>query len=73
MERKPVDTEMLQLLYNIFETENIGHLYRGYTLLPPRGLLKTKQRKIEHNSGSDKQVWFIFSGMGSQWIGMGIL
>ncbi|XP_033219715.1 fatty acid synthase-like isoform X2 [Belonocnema kinseyi] len=71
VESKPVDVEMLQLLYNVFESENIGHLYRGYSLLPPRGLLKTKNRQIEYNSGSQKQVWFIFSGMGSQWVGMG--
>lgn len=71
LESKPVDVEMLQLLYNVFETENTGHLYKGYTLLPPRGLPKIRQRQIEYNSGSKKQIWFVYSGMGSQWVGMG--
>lgn len=64
---------MTQLIYNVFETENTGHLYKGYTLLPPRGLPKIKQRQIEYNSGSKKQIWFVYSGMGSQWVGMGKL
>ncbi|XP_043463802.1 fatty acid synthase-like [Leptopilina heterotoma] len=72
LENRPVDVEMLQLLYDIFETETSNHLYRGYTLLPPTGLPKTKLRNIQHYvSGEKREVWYMFSGMGSQWVGMG--
>ncbi|XP_051160074.1 fatty acid synthase-like [Leptopilina boulardi] len=71
LESRPVDVEMLQLIYDIFETEIPAHLYRGYTLLPPRGLAKNKTRDIQFNTGLKREIWYMFSGMGSQWVGMG--
>lgn len=70
MESKPVDVEMLQLMNDVFETEIPSHLYRGYTLLPSHGLPKIKIREIQYNPGFKREVWFMFSGMGFQWVGM---
>ena len=73
MESRPVDVEMLQLLNDVFEVENSVHLYRGYTVLPPRGIVTSQLREIQYFTGDKKQIWYIFSGMGSQWSGMGEL
>lgn len=62
---------MIQLLYDVFETEIIAHLYRGYTVLPPEGLVTNKSREIQFNTGIKREIWYMFSGMGSQWVGMG--
>ncbi|XP_043468880.1 fatty acid synthase-like [Leptopilina heterotoma] len=72
LESRPVDVEILQLMYDVFETETPAHLYRGYTILPPRELLTNKTRKIQNCSGEKKEIWYMFSGMGSQWAGMGV-
>ena len=62
---------MTQLFYDIFEKDIPAHLYRGFTVLPPRGLIQSKRQEVKFNGGEQKEVWFIFSGMGSQWVGMG--
>ncbi|XP_051160333.1 fatty acid synthase-like [Leptopilina boulardi] len=71
LENRSVDVEMLQLIYDIFKTEIPAHMYRGYTLLPPHGLTEIKTRGIQHNPNIRKEIWYMFSGMGSQWVGMG--
>ncbi|XP_051160200.1 fatty acid synthase-like [Leptopilina boulardi] len=71
LENRSVDVEMLQLIYDIFKTEIPAHMYRGYTLLPPHGLTEIKTRGIQHNPNLRKEIWYMFSGMGSQWVGMG--
>lgn len=71
VESRPVDVEMLQLLNDVFRVENLNHLYRGYTVLPPRGIVNTQLREIQYSPGEKKEIWYIFSGMGSQWVGMG--
>ncbi|XP_014206864.1 fatty acid synthase-like, partial [Copidosoma floridanum] len=73
MDAKPLDAEFLQLLYDIFQSEIDGHLYRGYSIVPAKGLVSEDSKKREYffNSGEKKQVWWIFSGMGSQWVEMG--
>ncbi|KAJ8686146.1 hypothetical protein QAD02_021940 [Eretmocerus hayati] len=73
MESRPVDVDFLQLLYDVYQFETDGHLYRGYTLLPSKGMppVGLKKREIEFNSGQKREIWWIYSGMGSQWVGMG--
>ncbi|XP_043468912.1 fatty acid synthase-like [Leptopilina heterotoma] len=71
LESRPVDAEMIQLLYDVFETEITAHLYRGFTVLPPEGLVENKSREIQFNTGTNREIWYMFSGMGSQWVGMG--
>ncbi|KAJ8680787.1 hypothetical protein QAD02_016574 [Eretmocerus hayati] len=73
VESRPVDAEYIRLLHNIFESDVDGHLYRGYTLLPAKGLIKpaTKKQETLFITGETKQIWWVYSGMGSQWAGMG--
>ncbi|KAG8225765.1 hypothetical protein J437_LFUL005724, partial [Ladona fulva] len=52
----PVDPEFVALLHKIHSSNIPGHIYRGYTLYYP---------------GARRSLWFVFSGMGSQWAGMG--
>lgn len=47
-----------------------GHIYRGYSLLQ-KGEEILVGRESESFSGEKRPVWFVFSGMGSQWSGMG--
>ncbi|XP_046739715.1 fatty acid synthase-like isoform X2 [Diprion similis] len=68
---RPVDVEYINLFHNIFTEEIPGHFYRGYTILPPRGISKNIKRSVQYYSGEKRPIWFVFSGMGSQWIGIG--
>ncbi|XP_076294049.1 fatty acid synthase-like isoform X1 [Lasioglossum baleicum] len=70
VESIPVDVEFLRLLHEVHAEHIAGNLFRGYTILgskvsekPPRG--------IQEYPGIKRPVWFVFSGMGSQWPGMG--
>ncbi|XP_023313670.1 fatty acid synthase-like [Trichogramma pretiosum] len=71
LEKRPTDVEYVRLLHDIHTEDINGHLYRGYTILPPRGLVKQSPREIENYLGVKRPVWFVFSGMGSQWPAMG--
>ncbi|XP_033220326.1 fatty acid synthase-like isoform X2 [Belonocnema kinseyi] len=71
LESRPVDIELLQLFYDIFEKDIPAHLYRGFTVLPSRGMPQSTRQEIQFNGGEKKEIWFVFSGMGSQWLGMG--
>ena len=68
-----MDAEFVSLLHDIHSDEINGHLYRGYTLLPAHGVADKPIREIQIYSGMKRPVWFVFSGMGSQWPGMGTL
>ncbi|XP_076294356.1 fatty acid synthase-like isoform X2 [Lasioglossum baleicum] len=70
VESIPVDVEFVRLLHDVHSEDIAGNLFRGYTILgskvsekPPRG--------IQEYPGIKRPVWFVFSGMGSQWPGMG--
>ena len=66
-----MDIEYVRLLQDIFMEDISGHLYRGYTVLPPRGLVTNSPKEVQNYLGNKRPVWFVFSGMGSQWPGMG--
>ncbi|XP_034230761.1 fatty acid synthase-like [Thrips palmi] len=65
-ESRPVDAEFVRLLHDIHAEEIPGHLYRGYTVLGA----EEKYRDIQFFPGEPRPVWFVFSGMGSQWPAM---
>ncbi|KAL0105760.1 hypothetical protein PUN28_015883 [Cardiocondyla obscurior] len=70
IEKHPVDTEYIRLLHDIYSDDIQGHLYRGFTIVGS----KTSERSIretENYLGAARPIWFVFSGMGSQWPGMG--
>ncbi|XP_011313292.1 fatty acid synthase [Fopius arisanus] len=70
VESRPVDVEFVRLLQEIYTEDISGHLYRGYTVLGAVNSNK-KPRDIEHYPGAKRPIWFVFSGMGSQWPTMG--
>ncbi|XP_050677552.1 fatty acid synthase-like [Leptidea sinapis] len=71
VESRTVDIELVKLLHTIHNDDIAGHVVRGYTLL---GSTPTKavslSRSVQYFSGVRRPVWFVYSGMGSQWAGM---
>ncbi|XP_034244729.1 fatty acid synthase-like [Thrips palmi] len=62
----PYDPEYIRLLQDTFGPSIRGYEYRSYVIFPAD---PTQAIKVSH---VDKRtVWFVFSGMGSQWAGMG--
>ncbi|KAG7203862.1 hypothetical protein KM043_017916 [Ampulex compressa] len=68
VESRPVDAEFISLLHEVHATEVPRHIYRGYTIV---GSKTTSMKVIQEYSGAKRPIWFVFSGMGSQWPGMG--
>ncbi|CAI6345632.1 unnamed protein product [Macrosiphum euphorbiae] len=60
----PLDDEFVSLLHDIHANNINGHGYRGYSILGKSIPEVTEVRSYK------RPVWFIFSGMGSQWAGM---
>ncbi|XP_025837114.1 fatty acid synthase-like isoform X3 [Agrilus planipennis] len=56
------DAEYANLIQEIFATPIPGHLYRGYVLAG-----NEVKQEFEHYPGKKRPVWFVYSGMGSQW------
>ncbi|KAF9819194.1 hypothetical protein SFRURICE_010532, partial [Spodoptera frugiperda] len=71
LESRTVDVDLIRLLHAIHADDIAGHGFRGYTFL---GSTPTKSvqlaREIQYFSGVRRPVWFVYSGMGSQWAGM---
>ncbi|KAG5316385.1 FAS synthase, partial [Acromyrmex insinuator] len=71
VERHPVDIEYIRLLHDIHFDDIQGHLYRGYTVVGRTSKAEHSIREVENYLGTARPLWFVFSGMGSQWPGMG--
>lgn len=68
IEEVPFDVDYINLIQEIFK-DNIGnHLARGYTILPKQDQSFSYHQDVD---GEKRPLWFVFSGMGSQWPGMG--
>ncbi|XP_054279479.1 fatty acid synthase-like [Macrosteles quadrilineatus] len=66
----PLDVEYVSLVNEAFNSPIPAYLWRGYSILPTvkdRPVVKYQQI----DSATKRPLWFIFSGMGSQWAGMG--
>lgn len=59
------DEELLALVDEVHRSNIPGHAYRGYALLGDKEV-----REVSQAPGEKRPVWFVFSGMGSQWPGM---
>ncbi|XP_059474548.1 fatty acid synthase-like [Neocloeon triangulifer] len=76
-EKRAVDSEYVALENCVHEDKIAGHLYRGFAVLPGAvpaagaAPQKAKLRDAQHFPGAKRPVWFVFAGMGSQWVGMG--
>ncbi|CAH0729423.1 unnamed protein product, partial [Brenthis ino] len=62
----PRDAELHALLDAVHAHNIPGHGYRGFRLLDDTPI----EEIMEVESGEPRPVWFVFSGMGSQWAGM---
>ncbi|KAJ8668382.1 hypothetical protein QAD02_010045 [Eretmocerus hayati] len=71
LENRPIDAEYVRLFHDINAYGITGHLFRGYTLLEQIKDGDNHYRRIEPSDEMSRPIWFIFSGMGSQWRGMG--
>ena len=60
------DDELISMVQDIHAFNIPGHGYRGFQILG-----ETNIREIDEFSGEEKPIWYVFSGMGSQWSGMG--
>ncbi|XP_076644466.1 fatty acid synthase [Halictus rubicundus] len=70
VESIPIDVEFVRLLHEIHAEDITGNPCRGYTILGSK-VSEKPPREIQEYSGMKRPVWFVFSGMGSQWPGMG--
>ncbi|XP_030762885.1 fatty acid synthase-like [Sitophilus oryzae] len=66
IEKNQNDHDFLALIDAIHRTNVDGHLYRGYSVLGTNPL-----KEIQKYDTKKRPIWFIYSGMGSQWSGMG--
>ncbi|XP_076681300.1 fatty acid synthase-like [Andrena cerasifolii] len=70
VESIPVDVEYIRLLHEIHADIISGHMIRGYTLVGSK-VSEKPPREMQEFPGTKRPIWFVFSGMGSQWAGMG--
>jgi hypothetical protein len=66
VKRNEKDDEFISLVQSIHAQNIPGHPYRGYQILG-----EAEEREVEQHTGERRPVWYVFSGMGSQWPGMG--
>ncbi|XP_037292706.1 fatty acid synthase-like [Manduca sexta] len=72
LKSRPVDPEELALLHNVFKTKITGHMARGLVILDTKGdSTVSLHEKVDYFDNSKQPLWFVYSGMGSQWVGMG--
>ncbi|KAF2886148.1 hypothetical protein ILUMI_20026, partial [Ignelater luminosus] len=62
-----LESEYVSLIHSIFKKSIPGHLYRAYAVLDGSEEIKND---FEYYPGNKRQVWFVYSGMGSQWCKM---
>lgn len=61
------DDEFISIIHDIHANNISGHSVRGFEVLGNSNIREVGQ----YNSSSKRPIWFLFSGMGSQWAGMG--
>ncbi|CAD0204515.1 unnamed protein product [Chrysodeixis includens] len=73
LKMRPIDPEELALLHNIHSTNISGHLGRGFIILKTDEDKQTVSlcERAAYFDDARRPLWFVYSGMGSQWAGMG--
>ncbi|CAH0402597.1 unnamed protein product [Chilo suppressalis] len=73
LKSRPVDPEELALFHNFHSANITGHLARGFMILDTDAEQKTVSlsEQVEYFDDARRPLWFVYSGMGSQWTGMG--
>ncbi|XP_044739892.1 fatty acid synthase-like [Chrysoperla carnea] len=72
VQKRSLDAEYVRLYHNIYRKNIKNHDFRGYVILQ-----KVEPRKLGHVTKFIKKdslpaICYVFSGVGSQWAGMGI-
>lgn len=62
--------EYVRLLHNIYAYNIDNHSWRGYIVLDK--MQKCSIKEIQACKNDKRPVWFIFSGIDSQWFGLGM-
>lgn len=70
VQNRSIDAEYISLLHHIHNDNIEGHDYRGYMITESKISYNTIS-KIKHFLHIKRPICFIFSGLGSQWFGMG--
>jgi len=60
------DDGLIALTHEIHAKNIPFHDYRGYHIMGERNL-----REVQEVTNEKRPIWWVFSGMGSQWVGMG--
>ncbi|KAI5632866.1 acyl transferase domain-containing protein [Phthorimaea operculella] len=74
LKNQPLDAEFIGMLNDIYQVETPGFTCRGYTILDTSPDLKetvTLSQSTHLNQEAAPPLWLLYSGMGSQWAGMG--
>ncbi|CAH0625662.1 unnamed protein product [Chrysodeixis includens] len=73
MKSHPIDPEEIGLLHKVYEHDVSGHTGRGYAILGQNENKETISlgESVDYYPGVKRPLWFVYSGMGSQWAGMG--
>ncbi|CAH2266207.1 jg17797 [Pararge aegeria aegeria] len=73
LKSRSVDPEEIALLHNIHKNRISGHVGRGFILLDTNAKNETicLHEKSNYFDDAKRPLWFVYSGMGSQWAGMG--
>lgn len=65
-----IDVEYIRLLHDLYADDIQAHPYRGYVIIESKASIKAI-KEIQHYSDKRRPICFVFSGIGSQWPGMG--
>lgn len=73
LEKQALDAEYIALLHNAQSEDTPGYLHRGFSVLAKNGTENAicLSRASKQSEGSQLPLIWIFTGMGSQWTGMG--
>lgn len=73
IEKRPLDAEFIGLLQNIQEEDVSGMVFRGFSVFVKQGKEPAKAlvKDVQHYTGLQRPVVWVYSGMGSQWTQMG--
>ncbi|XP_063541568.1 fatty acid synthase-like [Cydia strobilella] len=68
-----IDAEEIALFHNIHKYRINGHLARGFGIFSTNAENETiaLREKADYYDDAQRPLWFVYSGMGSQWVGMG--
>ncbi|XP_015179002.1 PREDICTED: fatty acid synthase [Polistes dominula] len=69
-DKPPINVELVRLFHDIHRDEISGHDYRGYTVAS-RKTTNNNIREIGKCPNVKSPICFVFSGLGSEWPGMG--